>query len=174
MTTYKTNYSESDFEQVMELIGRPPRGLFQVERYHPEHGHPMVIKVVPYVEKAPFPTLYWLTCPILKKEISHIEKDGWIERIEKEYFQKDSENLKLIHDHHRNYRDQRIRLFDETIKDWSLLPEPMAEIIKTTGIGGIHDFNFIKCFHLHYAHHLVTDNQVGKVLDQVFQLNRFY
>ncbi len=174
MTTYKTNYSEKDWEQVKELLGRAPRGLFQVEKYHPEHGHPMVIKVVPFVDKAPFPTLYWLTCPILKKEISHIEKDGWIEKIGTEYFSKDSENLKNLRLHHQDYCDQRVKLFDETIKDWSLLPPAMEKILRTTGIGGIHDFDNIKCFHLHYAHHLVSDNQVGKVLDEVFNIDRFY
>lgn len=167
-------YSENDWNQVTELLGRTPRGLHRVVRYHPKEKHPMVIEVIPYVEGAPFPTLYWLTCPILKKEISHIEKDGVIEQFEKEIFSPGSDFNKVLKENHQNYRDQRIKLFEKTIGDWNLMPEAMATIIKETGIGGISDFNHIKCFHLHYAHHLADKNVVGMLLDEKFQLNRFY
>lgn len=167
-------YTAEDFEKVKELLGRTPRGLYKVEKYHPIHKHPMVIQVLPYVKGAPFPTLFWLTCPILKKEISHIEKDGWIEKLEKEHFASESENLKLLKEDHLAYARERQELFLKTGGDWAMIPSPMAEILKETGIGGIHDFDHIKCFHLHYAHHLARGNQVGKVLDTLFQFNRFY
>lgn len=170
---YTTHYSENDWEEVKKLLGRSPHGLYRVEKYHPTKKHPMVISVVPFVKGAPFPTLYWLTCPILKKEISHIEKDAHIERFEKEYFQ-DGENLENLIKDHESYRDERIDLFKNTIKDWSLFPEPMQKIIKETGIGGIADFHHIKCFHLHYAHHLIKGNTVGRLLDQEFDFSRFY
>jgi hypothetical protein len=134
----------------------------------------MVIEVLPFVKGAPFPTLYWLTCPILKKEISHIEKDGWIERFEKELFSPGSSNNTLLQEHHKNYRDQRVKLFNESSLNWEEVPEAMAKIIKETGIGGISDFNHIKCFHLHYAHHLADKNIVGQILDEQFNFQRFY
>ena len=167
-------YTEQDWQQVKELLGRAPRGLRRVVKYHPEKKHPMVIEVLPFVENAPFPTLYWLTCPILKKEISHIEKDGWIERFEKEYFPPATEQNTTLQKNHQDYRDQRVQLFNDVIKDWSIVPEPMAKIIQETGIGGISDFNHIKCFHLHYAHHLAAENAVGALLDEKFDLKRFY
>lgn len=172
--TSKKNYTEEDYEWVSQLLGRKPRGLYKVEKYHPEKKHPMVIKVLPYVDGAPFPTLYWLTCPILKKEISHIEKEGLIETLEKEDFSQGSENLEALRRNHENYRDQRIKLFEETFGDWSIMPEPMQKILKETGIGGIADFDHIKCFHLHYAHHLVEENRVGQLLDARYNLKRFY
>lgn len=170
---FETHYSEDDWDKVKIQLGRNPHGLYRVEKYHPIHGHPMVISVVPFVKGAPFPTLYWLTCPILKKEISHVEKDGHIERFEKEFFS-EGELLEELISNHENYRDERINLFENTIKDWSLFPEPMQEIIKKTGIGGMADFTHIKCFHLHYAHHLVRGNVVGRKLDEEFQISRFY
>lgn len=170
---YKTFYTQDDWEKVKTQLGRSPHGLYRVEKYHPEFKHPMVISVVPFVKGSPFPTLYWLTCPILKKEISHIEKDAHIERFEKEYFS-EGENLEGLIKDHESYRDERISLFEKTIKDWDLFPEPMQKIIKETGIGGIANFNHIKCFHLQYAHHLVRGNTVGRLLDKEFDFGRFY
>lgn len=167
-------YSEEDYREVKRLLGRAPRGLHRVVKYHPKEKHPMVIEVIPFVDKAPFPTLYWLTCPILKKEISHIEKDGWIERFEKEIFPPGTPENRTLKEHHQSYRDQRVNLFEKVMGDWSVMPEPMSKIIKETGIGGISDFNHIKCFHLHYAHHLVDKNVVGQALDDKFNFQRFY
>lgn len=180
MTTNSNSplYSEEDWQEVQRLLGRAPRGLNRVVKYHPTKKHPMVIEVIPYVQGAPFPTLYWLTCPILKKEISHIEKDGWIERFEKELFSPGSDNNATLKKHHENYRDQRVALFEKTIlnkgKESLDIPEPMLKIIKESGIGGISDFNHIKCFHLHYAHHLAEKNIVGELLDEKFNFQRFY
>lgn len=174
MAEYKSEYTQSDWDQVRELIGRSPFGLYKVVKYHPVKKHPMVIQVIPWVKGAPFPTLYWLTCPILKKEISHIEKDAWVGKLEKEYFAPGSENLEALRKNHESYRDQRIKLFEDVGLNWDSVPTPMMDIIKTTGIGGIHDFDHIKCLHLHYAHHLAAENQVGKVMDELFNFSRFY
>lgn len=167
-------YTQADWDWTRELIGRPPHGLYKVVKYHPVKKHPMVIQVIPWVKKQPFPTLYWLTCPILKKEISHIEKDGWVSKLEREYFAAGSENLELLKSHHDQYRKDRVALFDKVGLNWEEVPEPMEKIMRETGIGGIADFDHIKCLHLHYAHHLAAENQVGKVVDELFNIKRFY
>jgi hypothetical protein len=42
----------------------------------------MVIENHPRLENgAPFPTLYWLTCPVLVKRVSRIEARGHMERV---------------------------------------------------------------------------------------------
>ncbi len=42
-------------------------------------GIPMVIESHPRLEDgAPFPTLYWLTCPVLVKRVSKLESAGWL------------------------------------------------------------------------------------------------
>jgi hypothetical protein len=167
-------YSSEDWEEVKKLLKRSPHGLLKVEKYHPTLGHPMVIKVEPWVRGAPFPTLFWMTCPILKKEISHLESAGWVGKLEAEHFTKDSENLNLLKTHHTAYLQERIQAFENSSYEWSDIPEAMEKIIKETGIGGIHDFDHIKCMHLHYGHHLARENQVGKVMDELFDLKRFY
>lgn len=164
-------YSELDLESVTELLGRRPRGLYEVVKYHPTKKHPMVIKVIPWVEGAPFPTIYWLTCPLLKKELSHLEKDGAIKDLEKNFLSQE-ENLTLLKKDHENYRDERISFFNETVKDWSRLPEAQQAIIKKTGIGGIADFSHIKCLHLQYAYHLANESKGGGLIGQ--QIDRVH
>lgn len=57
------------------------RGSFAVAR-RCHLGVPMVIENHPRLEDgAPFPTLYWLTCPVLVKRVSHIEARGHMERV---------------------------------------------------------------------------------------------
>jgi len=164
-------YSSEDLAWVTELLGRRPRGLYQVVKYHPHKKHPMVIKVIPWVLGAPFPTIYWLTCPLLKKELSHLEKDGVIKTIESAFLSEEN-NLKVLNADHEEYRDERVSFFNETVKDWDLLPEPQKEIIKETGIGGIADFDHIKCLHLQYAYHLASLEKggrlIGKYVDENF------
>ena len=73
--------SPADALQIEDQTGRPPRGIVTVAAHCPA-GHPAVAHCYPLLRKAsgiePFPTLYWLTCPRLRREISHIERDGAI------------------------------------------------------------------------------------------------
>ncbi|MCA1703155.1 MAG: DUF501 domain-containing protein [Actinobacteria bacterium] len=57
-------------------VGRPLRGAWSV--VHRCHlGIPTVIESHPLLEDGkPFPTLYWLTCPILVKRASALESKG--------------------------------------------------------------------------------------------------
>lgn len=160
-----TRYSQQDLEQVTTLLGRKPRGLFEVVKYHPKEKHPMVIKVLPWVEKAPFPTTFWLTCPLLKKQLSHLEKDKMIGHIEKECLSEDL--LESLRQDHRDYRDLRVSFFEQTIGNWDLLPEAQQKMLKTTGIGGIADFDHVKCLHLHYAYHLACESTGGRTIGRL-------
>lgn len=154
--------SLNDERVIAKQIGRTPRGLLGVERRCP-YGHPQVARVYPLVEGKPFPTLFWLTCPFLTKQIDRLEAEGWIKQLE-ELLQEDA----LAADFrkaHRAYSTERERL---------LLPEDRASLeeagmlkdLLEKGIGGTADFMRVKCLHLHVAHALVRDNPIGdRVLD---------
>jgi hypothetical protein len=61
--------------QVTQQLGRDVRGHWSV--VHRCHlGIPTVIENHPQVEGRPFPTLFWLTCPLLVKRISRQEAGG--------------------------------------------------------------------------------------------------
>jgi hypothetical protein len=68
-------HSQSDERVVSAQLGRPLRGEWAVA--HRCHlGLPTVIENHPVVDGAPFPTLFWLTCPLLNKRVSRQESEG--------------------------------------------------------------------------------------------------
>jgi len=155
--------SLSDERVIARQIGRMPRGLLGIERRCP-HGFPQVVRVHPFVEGKPFPTLFWLTCPFLTKQIDHLEAEGWIKKLDGQ-IEHDQALAASLREAHRAYITERNRL---------LSPEDRASLEETgilkdlleKGIGGTADFMRVKCLHLHVAHALVRDNPIGdRVLD---------
>jgi hypothetical protein len=110
----------------------------------------------------PSPTVFWLVSKSMKKSISHLEERGLIpefERIIKNNF----ELLESIKSQHERYRDMR----------WNMLTIEHQEYVKTngwteefqTGIGGIRNWDAVKCLHLHYAHYCHSrDNAIGQMV----------
>ena len=71
-------HSEHDRAVVEVQLRRPLRGRWRVAR-RCHLGVPMAIENHPYLEDGtPFPTLFWLTCPILAKRASKLEGEGWM------------------------------------------------------------------------------------------------
>ena len=70
------SHTEEDRLVVEAQVGRPLRNDWAVaSRCH--LGVPMVIENSPVgPDGAPFPTLYWLTCPVLVKRVSRLEAAG--------------------------------------------------------------------------------------------------
>ncbi len=69
-----------DTQAVEQQLGRTLRGSWAVAR-RCHLGVPMVIENSPRLEDgSPFPTLYWLTCPLLLKRVSRLEADGQMTR----------------------------------------------------------------------------------------------
>jgi hypothetical protein len=152
--------------KIIELqIGRKPRGVLNVER-RCCHGYPKVIQVYPLLEE-PFPTTFWLTCPKATKRISEIEHQGYIKKLEK-LISQDEALRKRYYKNHRDYIKERWRLLSEEDKDL-LQKKGLAQVLKK-GIGGIEDFNRLKCLHLHYAHHLARENVIGEWLERSFEI----
>jgi hypothetical protein len=70
--------SATDRALVAEQLGRPLRGTWRVAR-RCHLGVPMVVETHPRLEDGtPFPTLFWLTCPLLVKRASHLEAEGFM------------------------------------------------------------------------------------------------
>lgn len=69
-------HTPEDEALVSAQLGRPVRGRWEVAR-RCHLGLPMVIENYPRLEDgSPFPTLYWLTCPVLLKRVSTLESEG--------------------------------------------------------------------------------------------------
>ncbi|RJQ32385.1 MAG: DUF501 domain-containing protein [Actinobacteria bacterium] len=133
---------------VEQQLGRKPRGQYEIVAWcKTKPPHPQVIKTNPLVEGKPFPTLYYLTCPFLVKEISRIENEGYISKLE-EKISRDTE-----------YKVRFLKAQAAYIKERGLLSK---------GIAGVSNLERIKCLHAHYAHYLATgENPVGKQIEKL-------
>lgn len=130
---------------VSAQIGRPARGDPAVV-HRCAFGLPTVVRVDPRLEDGtPFPTTFWLTCPVLRSRVGTLEADhamvGLNERLEHD------EDLaaayRAAHERYVAFRDD--------------LDTPLPGAPGAGGMPG-----HVKCLHTHAAHHLATgDNPVG-------------
>lgn len=111
---------------------------------------PVVIKVPPHLDDGtPFPTLFWLTCPLAVRRIGRLEADGGVKKAESRLAADDA----LAAEYEaamRRYQSERDSLIPD---DW-VGPRP------TGGVGGTR--HGVKCLHAQYADHAAGNaNPVG-------------
>jgi hypothetical protein len=143
--------AEGDREVVEVQIGRPLRAESEVvARCH--LGLPVVVKVPPHLDDGtPFPTLYWLTCPLAVTRIGRLEAGGGVKRMEAKAVS-DPDFGAALGRAHRQYAEER----DAMVTDPDA-PGPSG------GVGGT--AQGVKCLHAHYAHHAAGgDNAVGSLV----------
>lgn len=163
----------ADDEAIIERqLGRPPRSVRGVEVRCP-WGYPAVIRVAPLLkdeaEIEPFPTLFWLTCPIVVEQLSRLEERGVIDLLE-EQIQQNEDFWKNYTEDHRLYAQERFALL--SAEERKLLEERgWLESLRDRGIAGVADFRWVKCLHAHYAHHLARGSAVGRWLEEYFQFS---
>src|SRR3954447_25931712 len=74
--------TESDFATLTVLLGREPRGAFEVV-VRDAAGEPMVIRNAPLLDdRTPMPTRFWLVDPALVTRVSRIEATGGVRAAE--------------------------------------------------------------------------------------------
>lgn len=156
------NISADDLQQVELLLGREPRGLEAVA-VRDNQGVPMVIRVAPLVDGKPFPTLFWLIDKRLSYAIDQVEASGLIARLQKQV--DDSVELQQqMREDHQAYIELRLSYMSPEQRE-AISASGFAAALEQRGIGGIADFQRIRCLHTYYAAHLVRPNTVGKLLD---------
>jgi hypothetical protein len=145
--------SAGDDREVIETqIGRPLRAPSEiVARCH--LGLPVVVRVPPHLEDGtPFPTRYWLTCPLAATRIGRIEGAGGVKRMESKA-EVDPGFAAGLERAHADYAAERDAAIEQTEA-----PAP------TGGVGGA--ARGVKCLHAHYAHHAAGGvNPVGELVD---------
>lgn len=133
-----------DDEQVEALLGRPPRGAYEVV-VRADDGTPRVLCNAPFLDDAtPMPTRYWLVGPSDVLRVSRLEGDAGVRRAEAAV---DPDELAAAH---RRYAAER----DAAIPDGYSGHRPSG------GVGGTR--RGVKCLHAHYAWFLAGgDDPVG-------------
>jgi len=140
------NFSESDSAVIpkqLKIKEKKLENLYGVKK-RCSSGFPSIIESFPLKEGKPFPTLYYLTCPYLRREISKLEEKGLISEFSS--VMKKPE-YSLCEKAYREIRKERL--------ERNLVSEDFSERFSESfekGIGGIEEGNrSLKCLHLHYA-----------------------
>jgi len=145
----------SDDRQVIEAqLGRPLRAESEVvNRCHLDR--PVVVRVPPNLDDGtPFPTLYWLTCPLAITRIGRLEGAGGVKRMESKA-EADVEFGRALAQANDSYAAERESLVDPGLSG----PKPSG------GVGGTE--SGVKCLHAHYAHFRAgRENPVGELVSQ--------
>jgi hypothetical protein len=139
-----TTATAEDRERAEQLLGRVPRGAFDVV-VRDRTGDPAVLRNAPLLDDGtPMPTRYWLCHAGLRAAIGSLEADGGVRRAEREV---DGEALARTHAAYAAERDRA-------------LPPDHAGPRPFGGVGGTRQG--VKCLHAHYANWLAgADDPVG-------------
>ncbi len=163
-----------DSEVLALQIGRPLRATSTVLR-RCSLRLPIVTKVPPILHTGePFPTLYWLTCPLARRRIARIEGEGGV-RAAQAKIAADPELSKAVEAAHARYARQREALLPvitapagtalsgERTAGTALSGERTAGARHrpSGGVGG--SSGGVKCLHAHYADFTAgNDNPIGR------------
>ena len=162
--------TDKDMRTIAHQLGRRPRPGTEVCR-RCRHGFPQVVISPPVVRDGDrwdvFPTVYWLTCPLLVAAIGRLEAQGWIGRYEKRLAEDPAFAQALADAHAGASADRLGRIppeWRETLeRDHPRLWQALAE----TGVGGIRSRTGVKCLHTHYADHVGRgDNPIGRAVEE--------
>ena len=131
--------SDKEARIVAAQIGRPLRAPSRpARRCH--LGLPVVVTVPPLLSSGePFPTRFWLSCPLAHRRIARLEAAGGVRAADARAAE-DPAFAASLHDAHARYAAERD----------ALLP-PGARLAPRGGVGGSR--GGVKCLHGHYAHH---------------------
>ncbi len=137
-------------------LGRPLRGDIRVASRCP-HGVVQVIATPPLLpDGTPFPTLYWLTCPLLQRSVSRLEGGDFRDRL-RGRMEGDPALVEGLRRAEREYAEERARWAERM----GVLERCRRYFSRREGVGGTAQGG-MKCLHAHLAHFLAGGkNPVG-------------
>ncbi|MGM0414392.1 MAG: DUF501 domain-containing protein [Bacillota bacterium] len=147
---------------IREQIDNFAENVIKVIKYCPTN-YPMVILVHPFHDKKPFPTIYWLSCPVIKEKIFKLEDKGYIEELKQKKNQS-KEFRDELEKAHKRYSQARIKLIRKNeLESARNISEDLYKMLVNSGVAGIRDKEGVKCLHGHYADYIIGgNNPVGK------------
>lgn len=142
----------ADLEAVARQLGREPRGVLDVA-YRCLNGEPGVVKTAPKLpDGTPFPTLYYLTHPVLTVAASRLETTGLMREMT-ERLVREPDLATAYRRAHESYLAERDAI------------EPLGT---TFSGGGMPDR--VKCLHVLIAHSLAKGPGVNPLGDEALAL----
>jgi hypothetical protein len=156
----QVGWSTADAMAVQQQLGRPGRGVHAVAHRCP-CGLPDVVETLPRLSNgAPFPTVFYLTCPLAVAAVSRLEADGLM----REQTARLAADPDLLAAHHRAH--DAYLLHRDVLAERSGVG-PVPEIAGISA-GGMPDR--VKCLHVLLAHALAAGSGVNPLGDEVRHL----
>jgi hypothetical protein len=138
----------ADLDAVAGQLGRDARGVLEIA-YRCPNGEPAVVKTAPRLpDGTPFPTLYYLTHPILTAAASRLESSGLMREMTQR-LQRDADLAAAYRRAHESYLAERDAI------------DPLGT---TFSGGGMPDR--VKCLHVLIAHSLAKGPGVNPFGDE--------
>ncbi|HET9876232.1 MAG TPA: DUF501 domain-containing protein [Mycobacterium sp.] len=142
----------ADLDAVRRQLGREPRGVLEV-CYRCPNGEPGVVKTAPRLsDGTPFPTLYYLTHPVLTAAVGRLESSGLMHEMT-ERLHRDPHLAGRYRLAHQSYLAERDAI------------EPLGIQVSA---GGMPDR--VKCLHALTAHSLAKGPGVNPFGDEALAL----
>lgn len=142
----------ADLDAVTRQLGREPRGVLRIV-YRCPNGEPGVVQTAPKLpDGTPFPTLYYLTHPMLTAAASRLESSG-IMREMTERLRHDPELAAAYQQAHESYLAER---------------DAIESLGTTFSAGGMPDR--VKCLHVLIAHSLAKGRGINPFGDEALAL----
>ncbi|SFX18466.1 DUF501 domain-containing protein [Marinospirillum alkaliphilum] len=148
-------------------LGKEPKGMQQITAVDGQ-GHPLAVQVAALVDDKPFPTFYWLTSRFLVKELSHLEAAGLIKQLE-DRLQEDPQLMAAYQRSHEDYVARRWAAMSDAMRQ-RIRELGYESVFSQRGVGGIENWQQVRCLHTQYAHHLSSGqgNAIGQLLDDEY------
>ena len=164
------NYN-TEREVLKKQLGRKPRNIVEIP-VKCAADYPQVLVTAPVLEDSDgiFPTTFWLSCPELNYRIDQLEDQGMITKI-KEKIDAEPHLKSQLMEAHKNYATYRVNLMTpKQLQELQDKNQGQYRVLKESGVGGIMEFDGIKCLHTHYAHYLINgNNPVGELTHQLLK-----
>ncbi|MGV0837453.1 DUF501 domain-containing protein [Mycolicibacterium thermoresistibile] len=142
----------ADLDAVARQLGRQPRGVLEIA-YRCPNGEPGVVKTAPRLaDGTPFPTLYYLTHPVLTAAASRLESAG-VMREMTERLNHDPDLAAAYRRAHESYLAER---------------DAIESLGTTFSGGGMPDR--VKCLHVLMAHSLAKGPGVNPLGDEALAM----
>lgn len=142
----------ADLDTVARQLGREPRGVLEIV-YRCPNGEPGVVMTAPKLpDGTPFPTLYYLTHPVLTAAAGRLESSGMMAEMT-ERLNRDPELAAAYRRAHGSYLAER---------------DAIASLGTASSAGGMPDR--VKCLHVLIAHSLAKGPGVNPLGDEALAL----
>jgi uncharacterized protein len=151
--------------QIYGVAARCPYGVPQVVVLNP-----ILNKETNVINYAALANLVWLSCPYLHDKITELEKKGMIERAQNllHHNRAIATMMNDAHAHFYYFRKELLRRL--TGRTYAEEETPYFD----AGIGGVKDFQVVKCLHLHYAHYAICPvNMVGRSVETLLEGSQY-